>query len=72
MKAIDIAVVGWAKSPMLRHTEQSETQMLMDVITAALDPLGLTRANVDFTCLGSCDYITGLSLIHISEPTRPY
>ncbi len=22
-------------------------------------PLGLTRADIDFTCLGSCDYITG-------------
>lgn len=55
----DIAVVGWAQTPMLRRTEQSETQMLMDVITAALTPLSLTRADVDFTCLGSCDYITG-------------
>ncbi|OWY60401.1 lipid-transfer protein, partial [cyanobacterium TDX16] len=34
-------------------------QMLMDVITDALTPLSLTRADVDFTCLGSCDYITG-------------
>ena len=25
----------------------------------ASTPLGLTRADVDFTCLGSCDYITG-------------
>lgn len=55
----DIAVVGWAQTEMLRRTEQSETQMLMDVITDALTPLSLTRADVDFTCLGSCDYITG-------------
>ncbi len=63
----DIAVIGWAQSPMLRHTEQSETQMLMDVITAALDPLGLTRADVDFTCLGSCDYITGQAFSFVSN-----
>jgi acetyl-CoA acetyltransferase len=55
----DIAVVGWAQTPMVRTTELSETQLLLRVITAALDPLGLTRADVDFTCLGSCDYITG-------------
>ena len=30
-----------------------------DAITDALEPLGLTRADIDFTCLGSCDYITG-------------
>ena len=55
----DIAVVGWAQTPMVRHTEQSEVQLLLGVITDALTPLGLTRADVDFTCLGSCDYITG-------------
>ena len=55
----DIAVVGWAQTAMERHTEQSETQLLLHVITDALTPLGLTRADVDFTCLGSCDYITG-------------
>ena len=55
----DIAVIGWAQTPMVRQTDRTETQMLMGVITDALDPLGLTRADVDFTCLGSCDYITG-------------
>ena len=55
----DIAVVGWAQTPMIRHTELSETQLLVRVITDALEPLGLTRSDVDFTCLGSCDYITG-------------
>jgi len=55
----DIAVVGWAQTEMVRHTELSETQLLVRAITAALEPLGLTRADVDFTCLGSCDYITG-------------
>ena len=55
----DIAVVGWAHSPMVRHTELSETQLLVHVITDALEPLGLSRSDIDFTCLGSCDYITG-------------
>ena len=55
----DIAVVGWAQSSMVRRTELSETHLLVGVITDALEPLGLTRADVDFTCLGSCDYITG-------------
>src|SRR6202034_2550135 len=55
----DMAVVGWAQTPMVRHTELSATQLLVRVITDALEPLGLTRSDVDFTCLGSCDYITG-------------
>jgi len=55
----DIAVVGWAQTPMVRRTDLSETALLLRVITDAIEPLGLTRADIDFTCLGSCDYITG-------------
>jgi acetyl-CoA acetyltransferase len=63
----DIAVVGWAQTPMTRRTDLSETQLLLRVITAALEPLGLTRADVDFTCLGSCDYITGQAFSFVSN-----
>ena len=55
----DIAIVGWAQSPMLRQTELSEGQLLVRVITDALESIGLTRADVDFNCAGSCDYISG-------------
>lgn len=63
----DIAVVGWAHTPLVRRTDHSETQMLLDVITDAITPLGLTRADVDFTCLGSCDYITGQAFSFVSN-----
>jgi acetyl-CoA acetyltransferase len=62
-----IAVVGWAQTPMQRHTDQSEVQLLMSVITDALEPIGLKRADVDFTCLGSCDYITGQAFSFVSN-----
>ena len=52
-------MVGWAQTPMTRRTDLSESQLLTRVITDALDGLGLTRADIDFTCQGSCDYITG-------------
>ncbi|MGP0032090.1 MAG: lipid-transfer protein [Acidimicrobiales bacterium] len=63
----DVAVVGWAQTAMVRHTDRSETQLLMEVITSALAPLGLTRTDVDFTCLGSCDYITGQAFSFVSN-----
>jgi acetyl-CoA acetyltransferase len=63
----DIAVVGWAQTPMVRNTDKSETGLLMDVITDAITPLGLTRADIDFTCLGSCDYITGQAFSFVSN-----
>lgn len=55
----DIAIIGWSVSPMVRHTEQTETQLLLDVVSGALDDAGLTRADVEFACAGSCDYVAG-------------
>ena len=63
----DIAVIGWAQTSMVRHTDKSETQLLLDAITGAITPLGLTRAGIDFTCLGSCDYITGQAFSFVSN-----
>ena len=65
--APDIAVIGWAHTPMVRHTDKSETQLLMEAISDALAPLSLTRADIDFTCLGSCDYITGQAFSFVSN-----
>ena len=55
----DIAIIGWSQSPMVRATNKTETQMLLEVITGAVDHAGITRADVDFTCAGSCDYVAG-------------
>ena len=55
----DIAVVGLGADPDGPPHRTRETQLLLRVITDALEPLGLTRSDIDFTCLGSCDYITG-------------
>ena len=63
----DIAIVGWAQTPMVRRTDRTETQLLMSVITDVLSPLGLERKDVDFTCLGSCDYITGQAFSFVSN-----
>src|SRR6266568_839021 len=55
----DIAIVGWSVSPMVRNTDKTEVQMLLEVITGAVGDAGITRKEVDFTCAGSCDYVAG-------------
>src|SRR4051812_27944376 len=55
----DIAIIGWSVSPMERRTTKTEAQMLLEVITGAVDDAGITRREVDFTCAGSCDYVAG-------------
>src|SRR3954467_13009496 len=44
---------------MGRHTGSTEAQLLNDVISGATDHAGITRADVDFTVAGSCDYVAG-------------
>jgi acetyl-CoA acetyltransferase len=55
----DIAIIGWGLSPLERQTGKTETQMLLEAVTGAVDDAGITRADVDFTCAGSCDYVAG-------------
>jgi acetyl-CoA acetyltransferase len=55
----EIAIIGWGMSPMERHTAKTETQMLLEVVTGAVGDAGISRAEVDFTCAGSCDYVAG-------------
>jgi len=55
----DIAIIGWNVSPMVRFTDKTEAELLLDVVTGAVDDAGITRADVDFSCAGSCDYVAG-------------
>jgi acetyl-CoA acetyltransferase len=63
----DIAIVSSACTPFVRQTGESETQLLLHAITDALEPVGLTRADIDFTCAGSCDYISGATFSFVQN-----
>src|SRR5262245_53455941 len=54
-----VAIVGYAVSPMSEFAEQTEVQLCLDVVTAALASSGLGRKEIDFTCSGSSDYLSG-------------
>ncbi len=54
-----VAIVGWSISPMVRRTDKAEAQLLMEVVSGAVEDAGITRRDVDFTCAGSCDYVAG-------------
>src|SRR5689334_17628087 len=55
----DIAIVSFAQAPSEQPPGQTETLMLLPTITEALSAVGLTRRDVEFTCSGSADYLTG-------------
>ncbi len=67
MSATDIAVVGYAQTPSSRRARESEVQLLVPIVTEALQRAGLDRREVGFTCAGSCDYLTGGPFAFVSN-----
>jgi acetyl-CoA acetyltransferase len=67
MAATDIAVVGYAQTPSSRRARESEVQLLVPIVTEALQRAGLDRREVGFTCAGSCDYLTGGPFAFVSN-----
>ena len=67
MAATDIAVVGYAQTPSVRMARESEVQLLVPIVTEALERAGLDRREVGFTCAGSCDYLTGGPFAFVSN-----
>jgi acetyl-CoA acetyltransferase len=65
--ADDIAIIGWATTPLVRRTDKTEAQLLLEVITDAVTDAGITRREVDFTCAGSCDYVAGQAFSFVSN-----
>jgi acetyl-CoA acetyltransferase len=61
-----VAVVGYAHAVM-RRAELTEVQMLIPVLNDALERAHLTRRDIDFTCSGSCDYLSGQSFSFVSN-----
>ena len=55
----DIAIVGYAQSPMLRRSENTETEMMLSTVQGAIKSAGLTKDDIGFTVSGSCDYLSG-------------
>src|SRR3954452_10277078 len=67
MAATDIAVVGYAQTPSVRRARESEVQLLVPIVTEALERAGLDRREVGFTCAGSCDYLAGAPFAFVSN-----
>ncbi len=67
MNATDIAIVATAQTPLVRRAAQSEVQLLIPTVNAALAAAGIDRTEIGFTCAGSCDYLTGGPFAFISN-----
>ena len=63
----DIAIVGYAVSPMLRRTDETETSMMLPTVQGAIKNAGLTKDDIGFTVSGSCDYLSGQAFSFVSN-----
>jgi acetyl-CoA acetyltransferase len=56
----DVAVVSFAQTPHKRREQsRSEVEMLMPVISEAIERSGIPKREIGFTCAGSSDYLSG-------------
>jgi acetyl-CoA acetyltransferase len=55
----EVGIVSFAQAPNRRRSEQVAQEMLMPVITEAVDSSGIPRKELGFWCSGSCDYMAG-------------
>ncbi|MFP6626585.1 MAG: thiolase domain-containing protein [Deltaproteobacteria bacterium] len=63
----DVAVISFAQSPSVRReTDRNEVEMLMPVVTEAIERSGLERKQIGFTCSGSSDYLCGVSFSFVT------
>jgi acetyl-CoA acetyltransferase len=67
MPAEDIAIVGYAQALNRRDAPESEVQILLPVVKAAVAMAGVDRREIGFTCSGSCDYLTGGPFAFVSN-----
>jgi len=63
----DIAIVGYAQTKSVRRAPDSEVQLLVPIVTEALQRAGVDRREIGFTCAGSCDYLTGGPFAFVSN-----
>lgn len=56
----DVAIISYAQTPAMRDAgDANEVELILPVITEAKEKAGLSKDEIDFTCSGSCDYLTG-------------
>lgn len=56
----DVAIVSFAQLPSIRRDlERDEIELVQPVVREAIQKSGIPKAEIGFTCSGSCDYLVG-------------
>jgi acetyl-CoA acetyltransferase len=55
----DVAIVSFAQLPSVKSIHADEPELVQPVTSAAMKQVGLSQADIGFTCSGSTDYLPG-------------
>jgi acetyl-CoA acetyltransferase len=56
----EVAVVSFAQTQSQRHTRLNDAELVMEVVTEAIERAGVGRKELGFVVSGSSDYMTGM------------
>lgn len=63
----EIAIVSFAQLPSVKAIDPAdEPELVQPVTAAAMKQVGLTQADIGFTCSGSSDYVRGLAFSFVA------
>lgn len=62
----DIAIISYSQFCMRDAQDRNEIELILPAITEAKDKAGVTKDEIDFTCSGSCDYLTGAAFSFVA------
>ncbi len=63
----DVAIVSFAQAKNVRRElDANEVEMVMPVVSEAVEQSGIPRREIGFTCSGSCDYLAGQPFSFVS------
>src|SRR6266498_2268068 len=64
----DVSIVSFAQAPNVRatHGTTNGVEMLVSIMKAALDQVGLSKKDIGFWCSGSSDYLAGRAFSFIA------
>ncbi|RMF22733.1 MAG: lipid-transfer protein [Deltaproteobacteria bacterium] len=64
----DVAVIAFAQAKSARrNTDCNEVEIVMPVVTEALEQSGIERKEIGFTCSGSSDYLAGVAFSFVTS-----
>src|SRR5438067_12352967 len=62
----DVAIVSFAQSNSVREDDANEVEILMPVVSEAVEQSIIPRKQIGFTMSGSCDYLAGVPFSFVS------